>query len=75
MSHTDCPEVFDEDALSLDDALGASERFIAWRSDRGIAFRLGRPEEANTARLVSRDEIVHLLTKQLDRGAQIELLD
>lgn len=69
---TTYPEAFDEDAISLEEVMGAADRFVAFRTCSAIAFRLPREADSDVT-LISKDEVLHLISEQLERGAQIEI--
>lgn len=64
-------EAFVEDALSLDDALAASERYLLRPEGNGYSARLfeGAPDER--VQLVSLHELWHLFEVQIQRGVPI----
>lgn len=72
--HTGYEEAFVEDAISDEEAMSASPRFVAFRNKGAIAFRLlTEDDEANE--LVTKDEILLLLSDALERGAQVEIAE
>lgn len=70
VDYSDC--AFSEDAVSAEEALGASARFAAYRSGGGLAFRLVNDGDLD-ARLISRDEVMHFLERRLEAGGQVEM--
>lgn len=70
----DYPEAFEEDAITAEEAMGASPRFIAFRNRGAIAFRL-QAEDDTANELVTKDEIWLLLSDALERGAQVEIAE
>lgn len=63
---------FVEDAITDVEVWGASPRFIAFRSNGRITFRLATDHEL-AGELMCRDEILHLLSEQLERGLQVQV--
>lgn len=68
MEHT---EAFVEDALTLDDALAASERFLLRPEGNGYCARLFDGPADERVQLVSLHELWHLFEVQIQRGVPI----
>ena len=66
-------EIFDEPAITAEEALGASERFIAFRTDKGISFQMAPDDHAGP--LMSLDEIQDLLSRKFEGGALVTVED
>ena len=65
-------EAFDEGAVSDADALGASARFVASRSEKGLAFRLEQESDLRQG-LVSKDEVLALIARWLEDGSVVHV--
>ena len=63
---------FEEEAITYEEALGASERFVAFRTSEGIAFRMSI-DETHQGKLITKDEVLHFLDRQLEGGFQIQV--
>lgn len=72
--HAGYEEAFEEDAISDEEAMGASPRFMAFRNKSAIAFRL-QTEDDTAIELVTKDEILLLLSDALERGVQVEIAE
>lgn len=72
--HAGYEEAFEEDAISDEEAMGVSPRFIAFRNKSAIAFRL-QTEDDTAIELVTKDEILLLLSDALERGVQVEIAE
>lgn len=68
---TGYPEAFNEDAISNDEAIGASDRFVALHDGTRILFRLH--DGAGHAHLVSRDRVLHFIAGQLEAGLEVRV--
>jgi hypothetical protein len=66
-------DAFEEDAISVAEALEASPRFLALVSPTGLAFRLEREGDAGTARL-HKAEVLDLLAERLEAGNLIQVV-
>lgn len=64
-------EAFLEDAIELDDALAASERYLLTSNGHGYQARLYEGPFDGEVQLVSLQELWHLFDMQLNSGAPI----
>jgi hypothetical protein len=64
---------FNEDAVSDEDALGATERFFVEREGGGFCARLYPDLDEAGVNLVCRDRLVDLITARLDAGTEIRV--
>ncbi len=66
-------EAFDENAIDLDDALIASERYLLRPEGRGYSAQLYDGDPSDEIQLVSLHELWHLFEVQLGRGVAIRI--
>ena len=66
-------EAFDEDAISLADALDASDRFLLSANHGGYRAQLYAGPLDHDLQLVSLHEVWHLCEVQLDRGVPVQI--
>ena len=62
-------EIFIDDAISADEAIRASERFVAYETEQGLAICLAGDDDAGP--LISLDEALDLLERRLEAGFPI----
>lgn len=65
--------LFIDEATTAHEALSASERFIAYETDRGMVVRVANEDE--TGPLISMDEVLHLVEQRLEAGLHILMGD
>lgn len=73
MNVYDNTDAFHEDAISVDEVMGASDRFVAFRAGERLAFRLFTDGDDVNGRLISKNEVLHFLGEQLEVGAQVQV--
>lgn len=64
---------FDEDAISVSDAMDAEDRFIVERAGKGFVIRLARPYDRRFHNLVSKAELMELVDFRLERGCEVHI--
>jgi hypothetical protein len=67
-------DAFIENAIALEDALDAADRFFLRREGRGFVMRLERHPAAGV-NLVSKAELMELVDHHMERGGEIRLSD
>lgn len=67
-------DAFLEDAISLEDALDAADRFFLQRDGGGFVIRLERHPKADV-NLVSKAELMELVDHHMEHGGEIRLSD
>ncbi len=66
-------EAFYEDAITLEDALDASDRFLLQADRGGYRAQLYQGPLDHDLQLVSLHEVWHLCEVQLDRGVPVQI--
>lgn len=66
-------EAFEEDAITLDEALAASERYLLRPNGNGYCAQLYDGDPDDEVQLVSLHELWHLFEVQLGRGVAIRI--